>query len=500
MLPLLIPLAPHLVRAATSRRPQQQPQLRPTPQTTPTPAPTPTRSTPLDIALRAGPAFAGHLVGSRLDLLTAPARAINPDIPLAREQFAARPMEMVKGGLIGASLITGVAGGAALLGGGGAVAAAGPAASGIIRTGGGAALGLATRTAPAVVQQGATAAATAAGTMLPIALANEITPTFPDPSPQFPTGRPGPEIGGGRNPYVLGPGPIPHSTWDPGQAELGTGDRVSRLVLQGPTTPIGTREITLRNDLAEIQPRADAWSPGGAEVLTRPRTEARFHATEAIPSPSPFGGPSAFPDAFPNVFPTGPRGFVADEDTPFIQAPSPEVPAIHPGEETVRYIFTPRPETVTKPDIATWTKTLNLAEASTRDATADLTADLFAARSTFAPMTAPLSMAIPTSTTTDITIPETAYPDTTVFQNPLQNPVDYPYPPSFPNEFPFETPFIDQTRRRDRDPTKRKKKGGRGSKAETAFWENLRVATPREFLGLSPSPTPRKKPAKRRKR
>lgn len=390
----------------------------------------------------------------------------------------------------------------ALFFGGGRVAAAGlsaSGASGASGAGGGAAMGFATRTAPVAIEEGLKAATGIAGTMLPIALANEITPTFPDPSPQFPTGRPGPEIGGGRNPYVLGPGPIPHSTWDPGQAELGTGDRVSRLVLQGPTTPIGTREITLRNDLAEIQPRADAWSPGGAEVLTRPRTEARFHATEAIPSPSPFGGPSAFP----NIFPTGPRGFVADEDAPFIQAPSPEVPAIHPGEETVRYIFTPRPETVTKPDIATWTKTLNLAEAGTRDATADLTADLFAARSTFAPMTAPLSMAIPTSTTTDITttditIPETAYPDTTVFQNPLQNPVDYPYPPSFPNEFPFETPFIDQTRRRDRDPTKRKKKGGRGSKAETAFWENLRVATPREFLGLSPSP--RKKPAKRRKR
>lgn len=87
------------------------------------------------------------------------------------------------------------------------------------------------------------------------------------------------------------------------------------------------------------------------------------------------------------------------------------------------------------------------------------------------------------------------HPDTTVFQNPLQNPVEYPL--DFPNEFPFEMPFLDQTRRRDRDPTKRKKKGSRSGKAETAFWETFRVATPAEFLGI---PTPRKKPAKRRKR
>lgn len=493
MLPLLLPLvAPHLVRAATSTRPQQQPQLRPTPQTTPPPAPT--LSTPFDIALRAGPAFAGHLVGSRLDLLTAPARAINPDIPLAREQFAARPVEMVRGGLIGASLITGIAGGAALLGGGGAVAAAGPAASGIIRTGGGAALGLATRTAPAIVQQGATAAATAAGTMLPIALANEIGPAFPDPGPQFPTGHPGPELGGGRNPYSLGPDPAPRSTWEPGQSELGAGDRVSRLVLQGPTTPIGTHEITLRNDLAELRPHADAWNPGGAELLNRPPSDARFRLSEAIPSPAPNPfGPSAFPDAFPDVFPTGPR-FITD-DRPFQPEIVPETPTFIPGE-TARYIFTPRPETAVKPDIASWSKTLNLAEAGTRDAAADLATDLFLARATTTPATDALSHAIPTSHAIDITLPETAYPDTTVFQNPLQNPVDYP--PDFPNEFPFQTPFIDQTRRRDRDQTKRSKKGTRGSKAETAFWENLRVATPREFLGLSPSP--RKKPAKRRKR
>ena len=494
MLPLLIPLAPHLVRAATAPRPQPQEQLRPSPSSQTSPTPAPARSTPFDIALRGGLAFAGHLIGSRVDLLTAPARAVNPSIPRAREEFAARPVEMVRGALIGASLITGVAGGAALLGGGGAVAAAGPAASGIIRTGGGAALGLATRTAPAVVQQGATAAATAAGAMLPLALANEIGPAFPDPGPQFPTGRPGPEISPGRNPYVLGPGPIPHSTWDPGQAELGPGDRISRLERISPPSPVGTHEVGLHRDLTEIRPTADAWSPGAAEFLQRPQTNARFRATEAIPSPSPFG-PSTFPDAFPNVFPTGPRGYIADEDAPFIQAPSPEVPAVHPGEETVRYIFTPRPETAVKPNIATWTKTLNLAEAGTRDATADLTADLFTSRSTFAPMTAPLSMAAPTSTTTDITIPETAYPDTTVFQNPLQNPVEYPL--DFPNEFPFEMPFLDQTRRRDRDPTKRKKKGSRSGKAETAFWETFRVATPAEFLGI---PAPRKKPAKRRKR
>ena len=79
MLPLLLPLAiPYLMREATSPRPQPQPQLRPTP------PPAPMLSTPFDIALRVGAAGAGHLVGSGLDLLTAPARAINPSIPLAR--------------------------------------------------------------------------------------------------------------------------------------------------------------------------------------------------------------------------------------------------------------------------------------------------------------------------------------------------------------------------------------------------------------------------------
>lgn len=497
MLPLLLPfLAPHLVRAATSLRPQ--PQIRPDP----SPTPAPTRSTPFDIALRAGAAGAGHLVGSRMDLLTAPARAINPSIPRAREEFAARPMEMVKGGLIGASLITGIAGGAALLGGGGAIAAAGPAASGIIRTGGGAALGLAARTAPSMVQQGATAAVTIAGATLPIALANEIYPTFPDPGPQFPTGQPAPEIGGGRNPYVLGPGPIGHSTWDPGQAEIGQGDRVSRLVIRELSAPLGTNEIRTHHDLTEIRPQADAWTPGAAEFLQRTPTESRFHASEAIPSPSPFG-PSGFPDAFPSIFPTGPRGYIADEDTPFMPAAAPEVPAVHPGEETLRYIFTPRPETAVKPQMAAWAKALNLSEASnlsvagdlTADLSADITADLFISRAAVTPATSAISQATPASHVTDITLPEIAFPDTTVFQNPGANPVAFP--DAFPNEFPFEMPFLDQTRRRNRDPTKQKKKGDRRGKAETAFWENFRVATPAEFLGI---PAPKKKNPKRRKR
>jgi hypothetical protein len=60
MLPLLIPLAPHLVRAATSRRPQQQPQLRPTPppltsqEVTPTPQSTPSPTVRPPLPDRAG--------------------------------------------------------------------------------------------------------------------------------------------------------------------------------------------------------------------------------------------------------------------------------------------------------------------------------------------------------------------------------------------------------------------------------------------------------------
>jgi hypothetical protein len=82
-----------------------------------------------------------------------------------------------------------------------------------------------------------------------------------------------------------------------------------------------------------------------------------------------------------------------------------------------------------------------------------------------------------------------------ISSRPLEMPRSARIAPTFPGRDPprFNHPDNDTP-----TPKKKRKKGGRGSKAETAFWENLRVATPREFLGLPPSP--RKKPAKRRKR
>lgn len=109
--------------------------------------------------------FLGDMVGAGVDIFSGPARTIVPDIPLAREEFAAHPEKMIEGAIIGGGIILGVAGGAALLGGagaaggGGAIAASG---SSIATTGGGAATGLAARTAaPGVIEEGLKATAAA---------------------------------------------------------------------------------------------------------------------------------------------------------------------------------------------------------------------------------------------------------------------------------------------------------------------------------------------------
>lgn len=136
-----------------------QPRAVPTATTPPSPPTDPVASftRALPVGFRAGSSFIGQQVGRRLDYFTAPARVtIARDMPLGREQFASRPGDMLKGGIIGVGIVSGVAGGAALLGGGGA-AAAGPAGAAVIRTGGGAALGYVTRTAtPALTREAAT--------------------------------------------------------------------------------------------------------------------------------------------------------------------------------------------------------------------------------------------------------------------------------------------------------------------------------------------------------
>ena len=445
--------------------------------------------------IRAGTSFVGQRVGTALDLPTSPARAIFPDIiPSAREEFAARPEGMVKGALISASFISAAMVPGTLFFGGGRAAAAGLSASGVSGASGagGAAMGFATRTAPAAIEEGLKAAMGIGGATLPLAIANEIFPTWPDPGPRFPTGHP-PEIGGGRNPFDLGPDHTPGSTWEPGQGEIGPGERVSRLVLQGPTTPIGSDEIRIRHDLAEILPRADAWRPGAGEILHhQPPTPARFRLGEAIPGPSPTYpfGPS-FPDAFPDIFPTGPR-FITDEGDSLLSPSLPEVPTYI--DETARYIFTPQPRTQVNQGVASWTRVLE--DAAARDAAGDLTADrvtdFFLSRPVDAVGVRAAAMAVPASQATSVNLPEVVNPATATFQVPTENPVE------FPREYFFDPAALTQERRRrDRDASKRKKKGKRADGLETAFWENLRVATPQEFLGMS---APRRRRVKRGKK
>lgn len=170
------------LRNAMAPRPQQPPQaarsgLLPTPApVAPRPAPATPPADPiasfaraLPVSMRIGSSLVGRAVGTRQDIITAPARAtIAPDMPRAREQFAAHPEDMLKGAAIGAGIVSGVAGGAALIGAaGGATAAAGPTGAAIVRTGGGAALGYAARTAPITLQEatllGGAALAAAAG-------------------------------------------------------------------------------------------------------------------------------------------------------------------------------------------------------------------------------------------------------------------------------------------------------------------------------------------------
>lgn len=137
---------------------QHHPGLLPTRQPTPaTPSTNPIAffARALPVGFRAGSSFVGQQVGGRLDFYIGPARAVAPNLPRAREQFAARPGDMLKGAIIGAGIVSGVAGGAALLGGGGAAAAVGPTSTAVIRTGGGAALGYAARTAPLATREGA---------------------------------------------------------------------------------------------------------------------------------------------------------------------------------------------------------------------------------------------------------------------------------------------------------------------------------------------------------
>ena len=138
----------------------------------------------LPVGGRFGASLLGTGIGTLVDSLSYPARVIAPGIPLAREQFARHPGDMVKGALIGAGIITGVAGGGLLLGGGGGAVAAGTGASGTIHIGGGA-TGLATRTAaPVVIEEGFKAAAAIGA----IALGSQIiqrTINFPSGLPDW---------------------------------------------------------------------------------------------------------------------------------------------------------------------------------------------------------------------------------------------------------------------------------------------------------------------------
>jgi hypothetical protein len=157
--------------AARPPAPQQQARagLLPTQQPAPvapieSPRPAPSRppTDPITVARTARAALPavtrvfGQEVGRGLDFFTAPARAtVARDLPLAREQFAAHPEDMLKGGIIGAGIVSGVVGGAALLGGG-AAAATGSTGAAVVRTGGGAAMGYAARTAtPALTKEAA---------------------------------------------------------------------------------------------------------------------------------------------------------------------------------------------------------------------------------------------------------------------------------------------------------------------------------------------------------
>lgn len=146
-------------------------------------------------AVRLGATTLGYGVGSAVDVVTAPTRAtIAPNMPLAREQFARHPEQMAKGALIGAGIISGVAGGATLLAGRGAASVAGPAAaSTIARTGGAAGIGHATggAVAPAAVDAIIKAATvgTVAGAAAHLAT-RATTPAHHSAHISIPTGNP----------------------------------------------------------------------------------------------------------------------------------------------------------------------------------------------------------------------------------------------------------------------------------------------------------------------
>jgi hypothetical protein len=85
--------------------------------------------------------FAGQQVGRKIDVLAAPARAVNPAVPSYEEHFARHPEDVVKGLAIGASIVVpaGAAarGGALIAGGLASREAARHTATHVIRTGGG---------------------------------------------------------------------------------------------------------------------------------------------------------------------------------------------------------------------------------------------------------------------------------------------------------------------------------------------------------------------------
>lgn len=485
--------------------PPQQQQPAPRPQRPPEPqkaqgAPSSHHASPIDIAIKTGPAALGFLVGMGMDTVF----GIIPGLPKdSRYQFAARPEELGKGALIGAGIVGTVLTAGAVLGVGGGAAAAGPAvATTIGRTGGGAA-GFATAHGGGTMGAGAgTALAAGAAATLPLAVA-EIFPTTPNPGPQFPTGRPEQEIVVGKDPFDIVPHRPGNSEWTPGNAEIGNGPNISRATIAPPKNPAGTNERIARDlHIPEIPHAPDAWGIGRAEIFTRPdTTKVRFHASEAIPSPqSPFG-PSTFPDAFP-TFPTGPHPLSRPtaEDRPV----HPAVPDVMPDilVESPRYVFVTPPETQVKPGNTTsYRPSDRVADALDGGIDAALpgafahASPLGLAHSPSLPISSSIlaALAIPASAASTIIGTDTV-PEINVTDNPFDFPPENPpgYPLANPPAFSFGPPAQSQERRR-RKKSKKKSKKKSTKKGGIGFFE----LSPVPFAIVPP---PDKKPPKKKKK
>ncbi|MBP2147248.1 hypothetical protein J2129_002761 [Methanofollis sp. W23] len=493
---------PPVPQPPPQQQPAPRPQRPPEPQSAARQQPNPSshHASPIDVAIKAGPAALGFLVGKGMDTVF----GIIPGLPKdSRYQFAARPEDLGKGALIGAGIVGTALTAGAVLGVGGGAAAAGPAvATTIGRTGGGAA-GFATAQGAGTVGAGAgTALAAGAAATLPLAVA-EIFPTTPNPGPQFPTGRPEQEIFGGKEPFDIGTHRPGNSEWSPGGAEIGNGPNISRATITPPKNPAGTNERIARDHhIPEIPYSPDAWNIGRAEIFTRPdTTKARFQATEAIPSPqSPFG-PSNFPDAFP-AFPTGPQPL--SRPTAEDRLVQPTVPVVTPDiiAESPRYVFVTPPETQVKPGNTTsYRPSDRVADALDGGIDAALpgafahSSPLDYAHSPSVPITSSILAALATPASAASTIIGTdTIPEINILDNPFDFPPENPpgYPPANPPAFSFGPPAQSQERRR-RKKSKKKSKKKSTKKGGIGFFE----LSPVPFAIVPP---PVKTPAKKKKK